>query len=155
MPAQRAQALRSASPAIATQLAPAPAPASAPAPPAPPAPAIVQQVTPPPAPAAPEAAIVSAEPHYESSQPAPSGVLRETMAAKVAADESDVSKATSAPVATGRVAVPNALGPDDRVGEIRRLLGIGDRAQALRELKDLRRRYPHYDLPQDLRDLSP
>jgi hypothetical protein len=77
------------------------------------------------------------------------------MAAKVAADESDVSKATSAPVATGRVAVPNALGPDDRVGEIRRLLGIGDRAQALRELKDLRRRYPHYDLPQDLRDLSP
>jgi len=146
-PAQRAQALRSASPAIAAQLAPAPAP---------PAPAIVQQVTPPPAPAAPEAAIVSAAPqHYESSQPAPSGVLRETMAAKVAADESDVSKATSAPVATGRVAVPNALGPDDRVGEIRRLLGIGDRAQALRELKDLRRRYPHYDLPQDLRDLSP
>jgi len=151
MPAQRAQALRSASPAIAAQLAPAPAPA-----PAPPAPAIVQQVTPPPAPAAPEAAIVSAAPqHYESSQPAPSGVLRETMAAKVAADESDVSKAPSAPVATGRVAVPNALGPDDRVGEIRRLLGIGDRAQALRELKDLRRRYPHYDLPQDLRDLSP
>lgn len=147
MPAQRAQALRSASPAIAAQLAPAPAP---------PAPAIVQQVTPPPAPTAPEAAIVSAAPqHYESSQPAPSGVLRETMAAKVAADESDVSKATSAPVATGRVAVPNALGPDDRVGEIRRLLGIGDRAQALRELKDLRRRYPHYDLPQDLRDLSP
>jgi Meckel syndrome type 1 protein len=151
MPAQRAQALRSASPAIAAQLAPAPAPA-----PAPPAPAIVQQVTPPPAPAAPEAAIVSAAPqHYESSQPAPSGVLRETMAAKVAADESDVSKAPSAPVATGRVAVPNALGPDDRVGEIRRLLGIADRAQALRELKDLRRRYPHYDLPQDLRDLSP
>jgi hypothetical protein len=149
MPAQRAQAHRSAAPAIAAQLAPAPAPA-------PPAPAIVQQVTPPPAPAAPEAAIVSAAPqHYDSSQPAPSGVLRETMAAKVAADESDVSKATSAPVATGRVAVPNALGPDDRVGEIRRLLGIGDRAQALRELKDLRRRYPHYDLPQDLRDLSP
>ena len=50
---------------------------------------------------------------------------------------------------------PSALGPDDRVGEIRRLLGRGDRAQALRELKDLRQRYPHYDLPQDLRDLNP
>jgi hypothetical protein len=142
-PAQRAQVHRSAPPAIAAQLAPAPV-------------AIVQRVTPPPAPVAPEAAMVSAAPQqYESAQPASSGVLRETMAAKVAADESDASKTTAAPAATGRVAVPNALGPDDRVGEIRRLLGIGDRAQALRELKDLRRRYPHYDLPQDLRDLSP
>ncbi len=50
---------------------------------------------------------------------------------------------------------PSALGPDDRVGEIRRLLDRGDRAQALRELKALRQRYPHYDLPQDLRDLNP
>jgi Meckel syndrome type 1 protein len=114
-------------------------------------PAISAQMAP--APAAPEAAMVSAAPaatpapapapeprQYESAQPAPSGALREKMAAKVAADESDV---------------PNSLGPDDRVGEIRRLLGSGDRAQVLRELNELRRRYPHYDLPQDLRDLNP
>ena len=76
---------------------------------------------------------------YEAAAPAPAGMLRQNIAAKVAAD----------------AAAPNALGPDDRVGEIRRLLGSGDHAQALRELKDLRRRYPHYDLPQDLRDLNP
>jgi hypothetical protein len=81
---------------------------------------------------------------YKAAAPAPSGILRENMAAKVAAD-------AAAPSATP----PSSLGPDDRVGEIRRLLGSGNRAQALRELKDLRQRYPHYDLPQDLRDLNP
>ena len=78
-------------------------------------------------------------PQRFEAAPAPSGMLRENMAAKVATD------ATTS----------DALGPDDRVGEIRRLLGSGDRARALRELKELRRRYPHYDLPQDLRDLGP
>ena len=66
--------------------------------------------------------------------------------------------AAPAPVSSGllmRKTVPTALGPDDRVGEIRRLLDRGDRTQALRELRDLRQRYPHYDLPQDLRDLKP
>jgi hypothetical protein len=57
--------------------------------------------------------------------------------------------------ASAAVSVPASLGPDDRVGEIRRLLGRGERVQALRELEDLRQRYPHYDLPQDLRDLNP
>lgn len=47
------------------------------------------------------------------------------------------------------------LDPDDRVGEIRRLLDSGQREQALRRLRDLRERYPHYELPQDLRDLTP
>jgi hypothetical protein len=52
--------------------------------------------------------------------------------------------------------VPSAeFGPDDRVGAIRRLLDHGDRQGALRALKALRERYPHYDLPQDLRDLTP
>jgi hypothetical protein len=92
------------------------------------APAIAAQVAPAPSPQ-----------QYEAAAPAPSGMLRANVAAKVAVD----------------AAVPNALGPDDRVGEIRRLLGSGDRARALRELKDLRQHYPHYDLPQDLRDLNP
>ena len=47
------------------------------------------------------------------------------------------------------------LDPDDRVGEIRRLLDTGHRDEALRRLRELRERYPHYDLPQDLRDLTP
>jgi Meckel syndrome type 1 protein len=47
------------------------------------------------------------------------------------------------------------FGPDDRVGEIRRLLDRGQREEALRSLRDLRERYPHYELPQDLRDLKP
>lgn len=46
------------------------------------------------------------------------------------------------------------LGPDDRVGQIRQLLGNGQRDEALRRLRDLRKRYPHYELPQDLRDLG-
>jgi Meckel syndrome type 1 protein len=142
-PAQRVQVHRAPVPAIAAQIPAAPAPelASAPAPEpaaAPPVPAA------PPSPPSPsQEAVMSAAPapspqRYKAA-PAPSGMLRENMAAKVAAD----------------TAVPSALGPDDRVGEIRRLLGSGDRAQALRELKELRRRYPHYDLPQDLRDLNP
>jgi Meckel syndrome type 1 protein len=138
-PAQRAQLHRTPAPPIAAQItaAPAPEPAAAPTPPVPAAPPS------PPSPSAPQAAVMSAAPapspqRYEAA-PASSGVLRENMAAKVAADAT----------------APNALGPDDRVGEIRRLLGSGNRAQALRELKELRRRYPHYDLPQDLRDLNP
>jgi hypothetical protein len=47
------------------------------------------------------------------------------------------------------------LAPDDRVGEIRRLLDHGRRDEALRRLRELRRLYPRYDLPQDLRDLNP
>jgi len=47
------------------------------------------------------------------------------------------------------------LAPDDRVGEIRRLLDNGQRAEALRKLAELRRLYPAYDVPQDLRDLKP
>jgi hypothetical protein len=83
------------------------------------------------APSAPIAPVLAPAPEqYRSVAPAPSGMLLQKLA-------------------------PSTLGPDDRVGEIRRLLGRGDRAQALRELKDLRQRYPHYDLPQDLRDLNP
>ncbi|NID14313.1 hypothetical protein HBF32_02395 [Luteibacter yeojuensis] len=47
------------------------------------------------------------------------------------------------------------LAPDDRVGEIRRLLDHGQREEARRRLRELRLRYPHYDIPQDLRDLEP
>ncbi len=47
------------------------------------------------------------------------------------------------------------LPPDDAVGEIRRLLGRGERAEALRQLRDLRRQHPRYDLPQDLLDIHP
>lgn len=57
----------------------------------------------------------------------------------------DLEAATSAP----------GLAPDDRVGEIRRLLDRGQRDEARRKLRELRRLYPHYDLPQDLRDLNP
>jgi hypothetical protein len=115
---------------IAAEAAPttsiAPAPMMAPtAPPSPPAPSV------PSAPSAPVAPVFAPAPEqYRSVAPAPSGMLLQKSA-------------------------PSTLGPDDRVGEIRRLLGRGDRAQALRELKDLRQRYPHYDLPQDLRDLNP
>jgi hypothetical protein len=52
-------------------------------------------------------------------------------------------------------AMKTELGPDDRVGEIRQLLGRGEREEALRRLRELRERYPRYDLPQDLRDLTP
>ncbi|WP_170207550.1 hypothetical protein [Luteibacter pinisoli] len=51
-------------------------------------------------------------------------------------------------------AAPAPLSPDDRVGEIRRLLDQGDRAAALQKLAELRRLYPAYDIPQDLRDLK-
>jgi Meckel syndrome type 1 protein len=98
------------------------------------APAPMMAPAAPPSPSAPSAPIAPvlapAPEQYRSVAPAPSGMLLQKLA-------------------------PSTLGPDDRVGEIRRLLGRGDRAQALRELKDLRQRYPHYDLPQDLRDLNP
>lgn len=64
----------------------------------------------------------------------------------------------SAPQAFGVAsdrAMKTELGPDDRVGEIRQLLGRGEREEALRRLRELRERYPRYDLPQDLRDLTP
>ncbi|SEO74748.1 hypothetical protein SAMN02800692_1884 [Luteibacter sp. UNC138MFCol5.1] len=60
-----------------------------------------------------------------------------------------------APAAAQGFAANPALGPDDRVGEIRRLLGRGQRDEALRRLRELRERYPRYELPQDLRDLTP
>jgi hypothetical protein len=150
---QPAPAMRTASaPAIAARLAPAPDAAEAPvvsaAPVATPAPA-------PAPPPAPEPVSAPAPQQYDSSQPTTSGLLRENKAARMAEDDSDASRKTSAPAAPGVGMVPRSLGPDDRVGEIRRLLGSGDRARALRELKYLRQRYPHYDLPQDLRDLNP
>lgn len=65
-----------------------------------------------------------------------------------------VMRPAAAPQAMRSAPTPD-LGPDDRVGEIRRLLGRGERAEALRRLHELRARYPHYDIPQDLRDLEP
>ncbi|APG05305.1 hypothetical protein BJI69_16290 [Luteibacter rhizovicinus DSM 16549] len=167
IPAQRAASHRAVSPAATTHvrlnvsappsvtepvaapvaLAPAapaapPEPYAPPAPPAPPAPAAAAEA---------EAAIVSAAPvpapapqRLDATAPAPSSLPQHD------------DKAAPAPSGMlMRKTVPTALGPDDRVGEIRRLLDRGDRAQALRELTDLRRRYPDYDLPQDLRDLNP
>jgi Meckel syndrome type 1 protein len=142
MPAQRAATHRAVAPAatakairLEVSAPPAAAPVAAPAPLAPAAPAAPPEPYAPPAPPAP---------------PAP--------AAAEAEPEAAIVSAAPAPVSSGllmRKTVPTALGPDDRVGEIRRLLDRGDRTQALRELRDLRQRYPHYDLPQDLRDLNP
>ena len=106
------------------------------------------------APMAPAAPAAPAEPYAPPAPPAPP----EPAAAAEAEPEAAIVSAAPAPAPSGmlmRKMAPAALGPDDRVGEIRRLLDRGDRAQALRELKDLRQRYPHYDLPQDLRDLNP
>jgi len=140
MPAQRAVTHRAVAPAatakairLEVSAPPAAAPVAAPAPLAPAAPAAPPEPYAPPAPPAP---------------PAPAA----------AEAEAAIVSAAPAPVSSGllmRKTVPTALGPDDRVGEIRRLLDRGDRTQALRELRDLRQRYPHYDLPQDLRDLNP
>ncbi|HVI54886.1 MAG TPA: hypothetical protein VM621_07525 [Luteibacter sp.] len=115
------------------------APAAAPAPVQAPIPAPAPPVGPPDAAEADASAALSPAPPFERARPGPSGMLRQKVAAPVSAD----------------AAVPASLAPDDRVGEIRRLLGRGERAQAIRELEDLRRRYPRYDLPQDLRDLTP
>lgn len=133
----------------------APVPAPAPAPPAPPAPA---------APAEPAPANAF---HYTDGNPsapisegliAPgpkpaSGEARKVDAAQQAKVEAifrelDAAKSPARPSSAD-------LPPDDRVGEIRRLLNQGQRDEAVRQLRDFRRRYPHYDLPQDLRDLNP
>jgi Meckel syndrome type 1 protein len=64
-------------------------------------------------------------------------------------------KSAPAPMLEGTIAAkPAPLSPDDRVGEIRRLLDQGDRPTALQKLAELRRLYPAYDIPQDLRDLK-
>jgi hypothetical protein len=60
-----------------------------------------------------------------------------------------------APPQETRYPATPALPPDDAVGEIRRLLGRGERPEALRQLRALRRRHPRYDVPQDLLDLHP
>jgi len=134
--------------AVLRESAPAPAPQanarrSAPAPvrvlavPAPPAPAPAAAPPPPP-----EAESAPAQASGQAFAPAPKS--------------SAVSK--PAPQAFGVVsdrAMKTELGPDDRVGEIRQLLGRGEREEALRRLRELRERYPRYDLPQDLRDLTP
>lgn len=118
--------------APARSLAPA-APAAAPAPPVP-----AEAPVPAPAPAPPLPAQASGQ------------------AFAPALKSSAVSK--PAPQAFGSAsdrAMKTELGPDDRVGEIRQLLGRGEREEALRRLRELRERYPRYDLPQDLRDLTP
>jgi len=117
--------------------APAAEPVATPAPAPPPPPA-------PPAPVAAEAAKPSARADGRMAAKNASQIMRMKSAPSPQADE-----ATS-----GFAPVPD-LAPDDRVGEIRRLLGSGQRDAALRRLRDLRERYPHYDLPQDLRDLTP
>ncbi|MGF6709466.1 hypothetical protein QFZ41_000430 [Luteibacter sp. W1I16] len=107
----------------------------------------------------------------ESTAPAPASapvVLQESapaatqprMARRSAPAPALKSSAVSkpAPQAFGAVsdrAMKTELGPDDRVGEIRQLLGRGEREEALRRLRELRERYPRYELPQDLRDLTP
>ena len=91
--------------------------------------------------------------------PAPAPVTAAAPAPATVQGYADVPPQREADQLAGSVekrdAAKASLGPDDRVGEIRRLLGRGDRDGALRELKALRERYPHYDLPQDLRDLTP
>jgi Meckel syndrome type 1 protein len=146
MPAPRAKAVRRAPPSVTAQVTATPAtpppPPEPPKPPAPPEPLAASQspivstaptvsAVPAPAPAPASAAdFAPAQQHYEAAGSMPASKLLRKMP-------------------------PSALGPDDRVGDIRRLLGTGDRAQAMRELGELRRRYPNYELPQDLRDLNP
>jgi len=126
----------------------APAPSMAPA-----APAAGPLATPapaPPPPPAPPAAITA-----EAAKPSAHAESRS--AAKVAPQVMHTKSAPSpqADEAIAGFAPVSELAPDDRVGEIRRLLGSGQRDLALRRLRDLRERYPRYDLPQDLRDLGP
>ncbi|WP_052697899.1 hypothetical protein [Luteibacter yeojuensis] len=111
--------------------APAPVPAPAPAPAAP-----AEPPSPPPPPAPPADLAPAAAEQAFAPAPAPAGAPAMQMQLRAAP----------------KVA---PLGPDDRVGEIRRLLDHGDRDEALRKLAELRRLYPAYALPQDLRDLKP
>ncbi len=117
---------------------PMPAPIEAPAPMAPPAP------PPTPVPPAPGEvrADVSAPSLKLDSEP-------DTRAQAAYAPSEPVATPAPAPMAPAPV-----LDPDTRVATIRRLLGEGRHDEALRELKALRHAYPHYDLPQDLRDLE-
>lgn len=123
-------------PSVQSMPLPMPAPIEAPAPMAPPAP------PPPPVPPAPGEvrAYVAAPSLKLDSEP-------DTRAQAAYAPSEPV--ATPAPMAPAPV-----LDPDTRVATIRRLLGEGRHDEALRELKALRHAYPHYDLPQDLRDLE-
>lgn len=115
---------------------PMPLPLEAPAPMAPPAPPV------PPAP------------------PAPGEVRTYVAAPSLKLDSAPDTRAQAAYAPAEPVAMPApmapapALDPDTRVATIRRLLGEGRHDEALRELKALRHAYPHYDLPQDLRDLE-
>ena len=120
------------------QPVPLPMPIEAPAPMAPPAP------PPPPVPPAPGEvrAYVAAPSLKLDSAP-------DTRAQAAYAPSEPVATPAPAPMAPAPV-----LDPDTRVATIRRLLGEGRHDEALRELKALRHAYPHYDLPQDLRDLE-
>jgi hypothetical protein len=148
-PKPQYKAARQAKPTPPPMMQPAPAfaPAAPPSPPAPPAP---------PAPAEADQAY-----GYSAPAPAPAAAPIEPMpsapAPPAAAGRAAMPAANALPLAEGALnaKMATALAPDDRVGEIRRLLDRGDRPQALRKLAELRRLYPAYDLPQDLRDLKP
>ncbi|WP_448097259.1 hypothetical protein [Luteibacter yeojuensis] len=119
-----------------------PAPSAPAAAPAPPLPAEAPAPAPAPAPLAPAEAPVPAQASGQAYAPAPEPSAKSKPTPQVSDAVSDRAMKTE-------------LGPDDRVGEIRQLLGRGEREEALRRLRELRERYPHYDLPQDLRDLIP
>ncbi len=97
----------------------------------------------------------------EPRPPASTGSAAATPASPGPVASSTRSNLRKAPAVDGtwrdeaRYPATPVLPPDDAVGEIRRLLGRGERAEALRQLRDLRRRHPRYDLPQDLLDLRP
>ncbi|QWT21811.1 hypothetical protein KPL74_07340 [Bacillus sp. NP157] len=120
------------------------APVAPPAPRAPPAP---------PAPAAPPAMQPAMQPEMQPAPQVEAGSTDARSASRQAYTLPEQQPArTSDSFAAGK---PAGFGPDDRVGEIRRLLDQHDREGALRKLAELRRLYPAYDLPQDLRDLKP
>ncbi|GAA0905931.1 hypothetical protein GCM10009552_12530 [Rothia nasimurium] len=100
----------------------------------------------PPVPPAPPAPPSPAEP------PAPGEVRTYVAAPRLKLDNAPALQAAdTAQVASRPATVPD---PDTQVADIRRMLDEGRRADALHALKVLRRTYPHYDLPQDLRDLE-
>lgn len=100
----------------------------------------------PPVPPAPPAPPSPAEP------PAPGEVRTYVAAPRLKLDNAPALQAAdTAQVASRPATVPD---PDTQVADIRRMLDEGRRADALHALKILRRTYPHYDLPQDLRDLE-
>jgi len=150
-PAIVAQAKVFSAPMAPPEALPAPAPAAPPAPPSPPAPPAAIE----PAPASADA-LRDAQPAPAPAEEAMYGFNGHTATERRA--DTPVMSAAPAPMTQGAIAakpVVAGLAPDDRVGEIRRLLDQGNRAEALRKLAELRRLYPAYDLPQDLRDLKP